>query len=76
MSFDKTGVAPGLVAENKPEPKIQHMKCRNEECKSMQAHEIVTGSTPAGAGAPHNRLYQCVTCLHTWSLGVGGSVNF
>jgi DNA-directed RNA polymerase subunit M/transcription elongation factor TFIIS len=76
MSFDKAGVTPGLASENKAEPAFQHMKCRNENCQSVQAREIVSSSAPPGAGAPHNRLYQCVKCNHTWSLGVGGSVNF
>jgi hypothetical protein len=75
MGFDKSGVAPGLVQEKKPEPTIHHMKCRNENCKSMQVTEIVTQAAPEGAGASHNRLYQCVMCHQTWSLGVGGGVH-
>jgi hypothetical protein len=75
MSFDPKGTTPGLMTESKPQPTIHHMRCRNENCTSIQATEIVMGSTPEGAGASHNRLYQCVKCRHTWTLGVGGSVN-
>ncbi len=75
MSFDPRGTAPGLMPEAKPEPKVQHMKCRNQNCSSIQAVEISTGSSPEGAGAAHNRLYQCVACKHTWTLGVGGAVS-
>jgi len=74
MSVDPKGTTPGLKAETK-EPKVHHMKCRNEDCPSMQVTEIPTGGAPEGAGAAHNRLYQCVTCHLTWTLGVGGSVN-
>jgi len=75
MSFDKTGVSPGLVPEAKPGPKMIHMKCRNDSCTSIQATEITSGAAPEGSGASHQRLYQCVKCNHTWHLSVGGSVN-
>jgi len=76
MNFDPKGTAPGINAGEPPAAKTLHVKCRNDSCDSIQAIEIVTEPVRPGAGASHNRLYQCVKCHHTWNMPVGGSVNF
>lgn len=78
MNFDPKGTTPGLNPGVKPEPKIQHLKCRENSCDSVQAIEITAlagGVQSDGGGANHTRLYQCIKCKHTWVIGVGGNIN-
>lgn len=75
-SFDPKGTAPGLTP-SAGQPKVIHLKCKNENCKSVRAIEIVTAPTVEGMGATHSRLYQCVECKHSWPVTVGGGfANF
>lgn len=76
MAFDPEGTSPGLV-QGTPSPKVINFKCREEGCTSLQAVEIKSGGQEnPSAGIAHNRTYQCVRCRHTFTLAVGGAVNF
>lgn len=75
MSFDPKGTAPGLIPATEKPVKILHMKCRKEDCRSMQATEVSSSSPVESAGAPHFRIYRCAECGSTWNAAVGGFVN-
>lgn len=75
MSFDQKGTQPGLFSVQKAEIETFNMKCPRVGCASTVATEMnATGNLP-NIGAPHNRLYRCMECNHTWTLGVGGYVS-
>lgn len=68
--FDPKSTEPGGVAPT-PEKTVA-MKCKAENCSSMQAVEVeITPSVP-GQGAIHNRLYRCIRCHTTFGISVGG----
>lgn len=74
-NFDPAGTSPGLTGASAPQPKVHHMKCREEGCPSLQAIEITPPVSRENAGAPHHRTYQCLRCKNTWTMSVGGFVN-
>jgi len=75
-NFDPSGTSPGVVSPQVQGPKTQSMRCRNEGCPSLQAVEITPELNRENAGVPHHRTYQCIRCKHTWTMSVGGFVNF
>jgi len=74
--FDAQGVNPGLANQKAPQPEIIHLKCPNQRCKSVRATELNKQVTNEVQGAPHNRMYQCVECMHIWGVPTGGYVAF
>lgn len=75
MTFDPTGTQPGLNPAVTEEQKLIAMRCRVERCTSTQVTEIAPPSNLENAGAPHNRVYRCVKCGHSWAASVGGYVS-
>lgn len=74
MSFDHKGTQPGLSGTSSEEPKVLHLKCRREGCKSMSATEIGSQDQAQNVGAAHNRMYRCTECGTTWGVSTGGYV--
>jgi DNA-directed RNA polymerase subunit M/transcription elongation factor TFIIS len=74
MSFDPTSTQPGLSGTKAEGPKIIHMKCRRDGCKSMRATELGSQNQSENVGAAHNRMYRCVDCGNTWGVSTGGYV--
>lgn len=75
-NFDSTGTSPGLVGPHTQEPKIQHMRCKQDRCPSLQVIELTPNVSLENSGVPHYRTYQCTLCKCTWSTSVGGFVSF
>jgi DNA-directed RNA polymerase subunit M/transcription elongation factor TFIIS len=73
---DPHGTAPGLAPAKAPQPKTINMKCKRDNCPSMEVIEVTPKMGRENAGAPHARTYQCVKCHHSWVVPVGGFVNF
>lgn len=76
MSFDTKGTQPGLAGAKPEEPKVMHIKCKRDGCKSMRATEIGGQNSLENAGASHNRIYRCLECNTTWGVSTGGYVSF
>jgi hypothetical protein len=76
MTFDPKGTQPGLAGNAVTQPKVIHMKCRSDNCKSLRAVEISAQNSLENAGAAHNRMYRCVECNSTWGISTGGYVAF
>jgi DNA-directed RNA polymerase subunit M/transcription elongation factor TFIIS len=75
MTFDPKGTQPGLSTTQAEEPKILHMKCRRDGCKSMRATEIGNQNQSENVGATHNRMYRCTDCGTTWGVSTGGFIS-
>lgn len=73
--FDPKGTAPGLASQEAPE-KVVHLKCPQHGCKSVSAVERSAQDPQDPRGATHTRTYCCTACGTTWTMAVGGSVNF
>ena len=72
MSIDPKGTKPGL-APQAPKQKIVNLKCRNQDCASIEAIEIPVDTQGGPGVAPSRRMYQCTECHQTWGLPVGGA---
>ena len=76
MGVDFSGTKRGTSgAAGVVEPKMQHLKCRKDGCKSIQALEMAPAANITGSGVPHHRTYMCVECKTVWTMSVGGFVN-
>jgi hypothetical protein len=49
-----------------------HMKCKNQNCDSIQVYEV--DIPPNRNGGRH--VYECCKCHTTWGVPTGGSVEF
>lgn len=74
--LDPSGTTPGLAPASEPKPKTFNMRCKVEKCDSMEVVEITPKLSIENAGAPSVRTYRCVKCNYTWTIPVGGFVNF
>lgn len=68
--IDPTGTQPGVV-RTEEEPKPVDMKCKNPNCDSILATELKTPGVGRG-----QHLFQCVKCKQSWSVSVGGGVDW
>ncbi len=73
MPIDPAGTQPGLSSPA-PQPKIVHVKCRRDGCKSMKVYHMKLDQP----GDPEARQrFQCVDCGHAWLTQPGGAAfNF
>lgn len=73
--IDTKGTQPGLVATDTP-PKIIKIRCRDADCDSMDAVEVLFKNTEENSvEVARSRAYRCTKCHRMTILDVGGGIN-
>ncbi len=69
MPIDEKGTAPGLVSPQAEPPKKHFMRCKNQNCDSIEVVEVQMPNNPG------RHLYRCVKCHTSWGVSTGGSID-